>query len=197
MFSSVMTACSTIVSIYTLIIIAHIMMSWFAGFSPRGRVFRFIAAITEPYLNFFRGFRFLHIGAVDFSPVFALIVLSVLGNVFLSLAEFRQLSFGLVLGILVLRLWAAVAFFIGLYVFLVVLRIVGLLARLNSASPFWRYVDMVLNPVLLPLARLVFRGRRVAYLTALVSGGMLLLALRFGGAFLVEQLVLQIQKIPF
>lgn len=173
------------------------MMSWFAGASAYGRVLRFLTAITNPYLNFFRNIRVLHIGPFDFSPVLALIILSVAGNVFLSLAEFQQLTLGLVLGLLVLRLWAATAFFIALYIFLVALRIVGLLARLNSASPFWRYVDMVLNPVLLPLSRLVFRGRRVSYITALVSGCLLLLALRFGGAFLMELLVLQIQKIPF
>jgi YggT family protein len=192
-----MTACSTIISIYTILIIVRIMMSWFAGASAYGRALRFLRAITDPYLNFFRNIGVLHIGPFDFSPVFALIILSVAGNVFLSLAAFRQVTLGLVLGLLILRLWAAAAFFIGLYIFLVALRIIGLIARLNSASPFWRYVDMVLNPVLFPLGRLVFRGRRVSYMAALVSGGLLLLALRFGGAFLIEQLVLLIQKIPF
>jgi YggT family protein len=197
MFSSVMTACSTIVSVYTLIIIVRIMMSWFAGAPAYGRVFRFLAAITDPYLNFFRRFRFFRLGPFDFSPVLALILLSVAGNIFLSLAAFRQVTLGLVLALLVSRLWAAAAFFIGLYIFLVALRIIGLVARLNSASPFWRYVDMILNPVLAPLARLVFHGRSVPYMSALVTGGLLLLVLRFGGAFLIERLVILIQKIPF
>ncbi|MDR1180279.1 MAG: YggT family protein [Spirochaetales bacterium] len=200
MFSSIMTVCGMAISIYTFIIIARIMISWFSGGGyghGYGGVFRFLAALTDPYLNFFRGFTFFRFGPFDFSPVFALIILSVAGNVFQSLAAFQQITCGLVLALLVLRLWAAVAFFISLYIFLTLLRLVGLLVRLNSSSPFWRYIDMVLNPVLLPLTRLIFRGRRVSYMTALVSGALLLLALRFGGAVLIEHLALLIQRIPF
>ncbi|MDR1315673.1 MAG: YggT family protein [Spirochaetales bacterium] len=204
MFSSIMTVCGTLISIYTFIIIARIIISWFAGGGyghgyrrGYGRVFRLFTVLTDPYLNFFRRCTFFHFGPFDFSPVFALIILSVAGNVFQSLADFQQITCGLVLALLVVRLWAAAAFFIGLYIFLTLLRLVGVLVRLNSASPFWRYIDMVLNPVLLPLTRLIFRGRRVSYITALVSGALSLLALRFGGAALIERLALLIQRIPF
>jgi YggT family protein len=192
-----MTACSTIVSIYTLIIIVRIMMSWFAGPYAYGKVIRLLTAITDPYLNFFRGFRIFRLGPFDFSPVLALIILSVAGNVFLSLAAFRQVTFGLVLALLVSRIWAAAAFFMGLYIFLLALRIIGLILRLNSASPFWRYIDMVLNPVLFPITRVVFRGKSLPYINVLMTGGIIFLALRFGGAFLAGQLVILIQKIPF
>jgi YggT family protein len=192
-----MTACGTLVSVYTLLIIIHIMLGWFAGPYGQGRPAYILARVTEPYLGFFRAFSFLRLGPFDFSPVLALIVLYVVGNVFMSLAAFRQITFGFVLALLVARLWAAAAFFLSMFIFLAALRLVGLIARLSSASPFWRYVDMILNPVLRPLTRLVFRGRRVPYLSGLVAGGLLLLAARFLGALLIERLVILAQKIPF
>jgi YggT family protein len=197
MFSFVMTACSTFISVYTLLIIIHIMLSWFAGTYGQGKIAYILARITGPYLEFFRRFRFLRVGLFDFSPVLALITLYVAGNVFLSLAAFRQITFGFVLALFISRLWAAAAFFLVMYIFLAALRLVGLLARLSSASPFWRYVDMILNPVLRPFARLVFRGRNVPYMSGLVAGGLLLLAVRFLGAILIERLVILAQKIPF
>jgi YggT family protein len=197
MFSSVMTACSTCVSVYTLLIIIHIMLSWFSGPYAQGRVAYILARVTGPYLGFFRRFRFLRLGPFDFSPVLALIVLSVAGNVFLSLAAFHQITFGLVLALIITRLWAAAAFFLVMYIVLVVLRLAGLIARLSSASPFWRYVDMILGPVLRPLTRLVFRGRGVPYMSGLIAAGVLLLAARLLGGILIERLVILTQKIPF
>jgi YggT family protein len=197
MFSFVMTACSTFISVYTLLIIIHIMLGWFTGPYARSRPAYILARLAGPYLGFFRRFRFLHLGPFDFSPVVALIVLYVAGDVFLSLAAFRQITFGLAFALLVARLWAAAAFFLAMFIFLVVLRFAGLLARLSSASPFWRYVDMILSPVLRPLTRLVFRGRNVPYMSGLIAGGVLLLAARLLGAILIERLVILAQKIPF
>ena len=192
-----MTACSTVISVYTILIIIRILMSWLSAPYSHGKVGRLLARITDPYLEFFRRFKVFRIGTFDFSPVLALIILSVAGNVFLALAAFQQVTFGIVLALLISRIWAALAFFLGMYIFLVALRFVGLIARLNSASPFWRYVDMMLKPILQPVAKLVFRGRSVPFMNALVAAGLFLLALRFLGGFLINHIVIQIQKIPF
>jgi YggT family protein len=198
MFSSLMKFCSVLVSIYALFIILRIMMTWFQGFNNRySRITYFFERVTEPYLAFFRGFRIFRLGLLDFSPVLALIVLSVAGNIFLSLAVFRQITLGLVLALLLSNIWSAAAFFLGLYVFLIALRIIGLLTRINVASPFWRYIDTVLNPVLFPILRAILRGANIPYLTGLLIGGGVLLAIRIFGAMAVTALVLQLQKIPF
>jgi YggT family protein len=193
-----MKFCSVLVSIYALCIILRIMMSWFQGFYNRySRITSFFERITGPYLAFFRGFRIFRLGPFDFSPVLALIVLSAAGNIFLSLAAFRQITFGLVLALLLSNIWSAVAFFLGLYVLLTGLRIIGLLLGINSASPFWRYIDMILNPVLFPLVRRILRGRTLSYLNSLLIGGGILLAVRIFGAMAAAALILQLQKIPF
>ncbi|MDR3201343.1 MAG: YggT family protein [Spirochaetales bacterium] len=192
-----MKFCSTFVSIYTLLIIVRIMMSWLSGAASYGAVARFLVRVTDPYLNFFRRFTFFRFGLFDFSPVLALIVLSVAGNVFLSLAAFVRVTFGLVLALLIARVWAALAFFLGMFIFLIILRLIGIFARLNAASPFWRYIDMILTPVLSPITRLFFRGRSIPYGTGLIAGGLFLLAVRILGELAISRFVLLVQKIPF
>jgi YggT family protein len=197
MFNSFMKFCSMLVLLYSILIIVRIMMSWFSGASSSGAAARFLARVTDPYLNFFRRFRFFHFGYFDFSPVLALIVLSVVGNVFGSLADFQRITFGLVLALFLARIWSSVAFFLGMFIILIVLRLIGIFVRFNAASPFWRYIDMILNPVLAPITRLFFRGRSVPYGTALIAGGIFLLVVRIPGEFAIAQLVLLIQKLPF
>ncbi|MDD4572041.1 MAG: YggT family protein [Clostridia bacterium] len=65
-------------NIYYFLIIAEVLLSWF----PHNRnnpVFRFVHEMTEPFLGIFR--RMFRIGPripLDFSPIIALIALSLL-----------------------------------------------------------------------------------------------------------------------
>jgi uncharacterized protein YggT (Ycf19 family) len=70
---------SNFLSIYNLIITARILLSWF----PQAQgvaLLQPIYAITDPYLNVFRGL-IPPIFGLDFSPILAFFLLSVLGNV--------------------------------------------------------------------------------------------------------------------
>ena len=197
MLSSIMKMLSAILSIYTLIIIVRIMMSWFHGPGGGDRTLGFLSRITDPYLDYFRRFPFLRIGNLDFSPVAALIVLSVAGNILNSVAAFGRVTLGLVLALIVAALWSAAAFFLGLFLVLIVIRALGLILRINSASPFWRTLDMMLNPVLFPITDKVLGGRRGSYMSGLFTGGAVLLAMRIFGGFVVHRLVILLQKLPF
>jgi len=192
----------TIVFIYTLLIVIRILSSWIPGLgwgsSASGRIMRFLRGVTDPYLGFFRRFKMFRLGAFDFSPVVGLIVLSVAGNVFSSLSAFQQVTIGLVLAFFMARLWAAAAFFLNLYIFIVALRLVAHIVRFNTTGQFWRYLDMMLVPILDPVARFIFRGRGVPYLpTGLITGGLFLLMVRVFGALLMERLVVLLQRLPF
>lgn len=197
MLSSVMKFLSTLVSLYTLVIIVRIIMTWFHGPHGAGRPMEFLARITDPYLNYFRGFPFLRIGNFDFSPVAALIVLSVGGNILNSIAAFGKVTLGLVLALFLSAIWSAAAFFLTLFLILIVIRAVGIIVGINSASPFWRTLDMLLNPVLLPISRLILGGRHTTYLNGLFIGAAVLLGLRIIGGFAVHRLVLLLQGLPF
>ncbi len=82
---------STLIYVYTLLIILHIVVQLLFSFGvkpPYSRasdaVLRFLRDVCEPYLRIFR--RFIPMfGSFDFSPIVAIIVLSVVGNLLVGL----------------------------------------------------------------------------------------------------------------
>ena len=70
---------NVLTTVYTLVIFAYILTSWLRlPYSPwLNRIQRFLYDVTEPYLRIFR--RLLpSMGALDFSPIIAVIVLWVI-----------------------------------------------------------------------------------------------------------------------
>ena len=202
MFSSLMRACGVLVSLYTLLIVARILTSWFAapGLRASGavRFIRFLERATDPYLAFFRRCKAFRLGHLDFSPVVALIALSVAGNIFTSLAEYQQVTVGLVLALFLARLWSAAAFFLNMFILLILLRLAAYFMRVNPTGPFWRYIDMILIPVVDPLARFLFRGRGAHYMPGgHIAGGLFLIMARILGTMLEDKLVMLVQRLPF
>lgn len=74
---SVAAIVSRILDFYALLILVYVIISWFR---PRGLlydVFHVIGTVVEPYISLFR--RFMpSTGAVDFSPLVAILVLQYL-----------------------------------------------------------------------------------------------------------------------
>ena len=78
---------STLITIYIVLIFIRILMSWFTRI-PYNRyldaALRFVSEVTDPFLNLFR--RFIPMvrigpGALDLSPIVAVLVLSILGSI--------------------------------------------------------------------------------------------------------------------
>jgi len=69
---------SNFLSIYNLIITARILLSWFPAAQGVG-LLQPVYAITDPYLNLFRGL-IPPIFGLDLSPLLAFFLLNVLGN---------------------------------------------------------------------------------------------------------------------
>lgn len=69
--------------IYTLMLFARIIGSWFAEWQQTTAM-QFVAFYTDPYLNFFR--RFIPpLGMFDLSPIFAFFCLNILEQMVKSL----------------------------------------------------------------------------------------------------------------
>ena len=82
---------SVLFTVYTVLIIIRVLMSWFTRIPYNVwlmRVLDFVRETTDPYLNLFR--RFVPMvrigpGALDLSPIVALIVLFIVQAVVVSL----------------------------------------------------------------------------------------------------------------
>ena len=84
--SSIQSFVSVFIYVYTLLILAYIVMSWIRlPYSPwLNRIQRFLYDVGEPYLRLFR--RILPtFGPLDLSPVVGVIVLLVVGQLVNSL----------------------------------------------------------------------------------------------------------------
>ena len=68
---------SRVLDFYALLILAYVVISWFRPSGFLYDVFQVIGTVVEPYISLFR--RFMpSTGAVDFSPLVAILVLQYL-----------------------------------------------------------------------------------------------------------------------
>jgi YggT family protein len=83
----------TLFLIYTILIFIRVLMSWFTRIpynTVLNAVLEFVRETTDPYLNLFR--RFVPMvkigpGALDLSPIVAIIVLQIVGSIVINLVR--------------------------------------------------------------------------------------------------------------
>lgn len=64
-------------SLYNLLLVIRILLSWFPNVDWYSQPFAFLSQITDPYLNIFRAIL-PPMGGIDFSPVLGFLLLSFL-----------------------------------------------------------------------------------------------------------------------
>ena len=68
-----------LLSFYSFLIIAYVLMTWFPLRGLALDIHGVIGSLVEPYLGLFR--RFIPpIGAIDISPIIAILVINLVGN---------------------------------------------------------------------------------------------------------------------
>ncbi|MBE9076924.1 YggT family protein [Romeria aff. gracilis LEGE 07310] len=71
------SALSTFLSIYLVLLIIRILLSWFPNIDWSNPAFSALSQLTDPYLNIFRSI-IPPLGGIDFSPIIGFIVLQLL-----------------------------------------------------------------------------------------------------------------------
>ncbi len=75
--TTVATVVNGVLNFYGLLILAYVIISWFRPTGFLFEFFRVIGSVVEPYIGLFR--RFMpNTGAIDFSPLVAILVLQYL-----------------------------------------------------------------------------------------------------------------------
>lgn len=184
------------ISIYMVIILVRIVMTWFPG-AVYGKTFEILQRITDPYLNLFRGARFLRIGYVDFSPLAAIILLSVLNNIVTTIGYTGAVSLGFVLATAVSAVASAISFFLTLFLILTGIRLIGTFVQSNSLGQFWMTLDRLLEPMSYRLSRSIVRDRELSYRMALGTLALTILAILLLGNLLLGVLIPALEGLPF
>jgi YggT family protein len=79
----VITVLVRFIQIYNILLIVRILLSWFQTANWAYQIMAFLSPITDPYLNIFRSL-IPPLGGIDFSPILAFILLSVLQSLLIS-----------------------------------------------------------------------------------------------------------------
>jgi YggT family protein len=187
---------SGVSSLYMILILIRVLMTWVASPYALGRPGELLATVTDPYMNWFRRFP-LRIGMLDLSPILALGVLSVANSVFSSLARSGYISIGIVLALVASIAWSAVSFFLTFGLIILALRLFAYITNRNIFTPFWRIIDSISQPIVNRIARIISRHQALRYGTALgVSVGAFLL-LRVVGGTLASWGISLLARLPF
>ncbi|MFP3959096.1 MAG: YggT family protein [Spirochaetaceae bacterium] len=196
MLQDIMRLISTAISIYMLIIFVRIVMTWVQGASY-GRAMQVISSITDPYLNLFRGMRFLQVGYVDFSPIAAIITLSIVSNITTQIAYAGTVTVGRVLAFTLSAVGSAVFFFVTLFLIITTVRVVAVWVGANSTGRFWITLDRLLQPLTFRLLEKFGRSESLTYPQALMAFAATLLVVLILGRFLLSIAVGALAQLPF
>ena len=160
---------SSLVEIYSVLCIVRLFLTWIPG-AAYSKAADVLSKICDPFLNVFRGIKFLRIGAIDFSPALALCALAVLSSILKSISYGAQFSPIL---ILIVFLSAIESFIISILTFIIIIHIIRLVIIFvqgmpMNRSPILESLDSVLMPFCYKIAKTFTLGRSVTYKTALI-----------------------------
>lgn len=193
MLASLLFTVRQIISLYSFLCLIRILMSWIpsAAYSPVGQ---FLSSLCDPYLNWFKRFKFTQIGMVDFSPVLALGTLSLISEFFSTFIRTGQVSlWGLFISI-ILMIWSFVGFVLNLLVIFLIVRLLYDMFGSSNSSQFWYTLDRFLNPIISKTTGL-FSSGSMQYRTRLFLTIIIIIAIRIALGMLVGSLAVSFYAI--
>ena len=193
MVRSLLLTVRQLINVYPFLCFIKILLSWVpsAAYSSFGRM---LSSICDPYLNWFRRFRFTRIGMVDFSPVLSLGILSIAAQLITSLLTTGTISlWGLCVSIIEL-VWSFIGFMLNLLIIFLIIRLGYDLFGSSSSSPFWYNLDRFLSPVIAKVTGF-FPQKPLQYRTRLILTILIILLLRIALGLLVGSLLFQFKVI--
>ena len=191
MVRSLLLTVRQLINVYLFLCFIKILLSWVpsAAYSSFGRM---LSSICDPYLNWFRRFRFTRIGMVDFSPVLSLGILSIAAQLITSLLTTGTISlWGLCVSIIEL-VWSFIGFMLNLLIIFLIIRLGYDLFGSSSSSPFWYNLDRFLSPVIAKVTGF-FPQKPLQYRTRLILTILIILLLRIALGLLVGSLLFQLK----
>ncbi|MBR2282650.1 MAG: YggT family protein [Spirochaetales bacterium] len=203
-----------LLGLYSAVIFVRIIISWILLFSrqngwrsgnggygynqenydqPSGiaKVDQVLGKICDPFLNMFRGFKGLRRSRVDFTPLLALVVLSIVRSLLSMFAQYGRISIWTIIAVVISGLWNS--FFSLLLFILIVLLIVRLVFTNKTTTSAYNVInalDPILDGPVGLVYKLFYRGKRMddrkVVITALVFYIVMFILLRWGVSILVN-----------
>ena len=193
MVRSLLITLRQVINIYLFLCFIKILLSWVpsAAYSSFGRV---LSSICDPYLNWFRRFKFTQIGMVDFSPILSLGILSIAAQLISTLVATGSILLWGLAAAMIQLIWSFAGFLLNFLLIFLVIRLIYDIFSSSNGSPFWYNLDRLLNPVI-SKATGFFSQRNLSYRSRLIITILLILLLRIALGILIGSLLFQFRMI--
>ena len=163
-----------VVSLYSTLCLIRVFLSWAPQLlnTTFGRI---LSSICDPFLSLFKKIRLFPNSRLDFSPVWAFLVLSLAQTILSAFAYSNKVTIGYILSLVVGMIWSVINFGLGFLILVVVVRLVVNLINKDTFSSFWRNVDTLINPVIGFVSRMIPTKAAKTYRSELIISTVVLL----------------------
>ena len=168
MVQTILSFLSAAIIIYTILCLISIFMTWIPGakFTKFGKV---ISSITDPYLRLFSRRGWLRFGNIDFSPILAIGILSLLSSILGGITTTGRIYFGGILATVLSMLWSVCSSILSIFFLLILIRWIVLLVNKGqvSTNSAWYQLDLMLQKFVYKLGN-TFVKNNLTYQKALL-----------------------------
>ena len=172
---------SAFLSLYSLLCLLRIIITWIPNYSY-SKPADILAQICDPYMNLFRGIKWLRFGSFDFSPALALCILGAGSQLFSSLANGGYINLQMILAMILGIFFSILSSLIFFLIILFAIRLILIMINRDSdnTSGFMaNQIDSSISSIVYRIARTFAMGRRITYKAALIISIIALLFLQF------------------
>lgn len=172
---------SAFLSLYSLLCLFRIIITWIPNYSY-SKPADILAQICDPYMNLFRGIKWLRFGSFDFSPALALCILGAGSQIFSSLANGGYINLQMILAMILGIFFSILSSLIFFLIILFAIRLILIMINrdsYNTSGFMANQIDSSISPIVYRIARTFAMGRRITYKAALIISIIALLFLQF------------------
>ena len=197
MVQTILSFLSAVIIIYTILCLISIFMTWIPGakFTRFGKI---ISSITDPYLRVFSRRGWFRFGNIDFSPILAIGILSLVSSILGGITTTGRIYFGGILATILNMLWSVCSSLLTIFFLLILIRWIVLLANKGqvSTNSAWYQLDLMLQKFVYKLGNSFVKNNltyQKALLISWISIGIIWVIARI----LFGILIMLCYKIPF
>jgi len=179
---------ATVLELYSLLCIARIIVTWIPQISY-SKPAQILTKICDPYLNLFRGFRWMRIGSIDFSPVVSLCILEAAATIFDRLSRSQTFSVSFLISLIVTMVWTIVQTIISFFFLLFLVRLIFRYIEKRKGyrgNYILESIDHSIMPLLYSICKPFYHHKKPSYEAALVIGIVYCMILSFVGSYVIN-----------
>lgn len=161
-----------IIAIYNLLIWIRIIFTWFTSFSPmtNNGFYNILKQIVDPYLNLFRNVNFLKTKSIDFTPLLAFALLSVVQSILRLYGATGEITLFLILALILNTLWSyLISPFLLILTILIIVRLVLCFKKGPNTISFIRGIENIIGGFLNWIQKIFFFSKIVSDRTLLIT----------------------------